>query len=464
MQKKQQKLKINSDIFRAYDIRGKYPDDLYPKLAESITQEFVELLRRKYSVKAPDLKIVVGRDGRLAAPIIQQAVINGLSLTGVQAINIDLVSTDMIYFAVGKYQYDGGIMITASHNPKEYIGLKFVGRGVEGIDGENGIYEIRDKLKLKVKSEKFGSIIKRDILSEYIDYVLSFIDVGQIKPLKVVVDAGNGVIGGIFTKLASKLPIELFSVFFKIDGNFPNRDPDPGKDIGLDKIKQVIVQNHADIGFAFDPDGDRIFMIDEYAQFVPGVLAIALMSEHILQKNPQAVILYNVTTGRAVQDVIDKHQARGIMTPVGHAKIKRLAKQHNADFAGEAQSGHFFFKENFYADNALIFACRLMELLSISNQPLSSLIKPHQKYYISGEINTQLKNQKDAEAKIKKLKKCYHDGKILEIDGVRVDYPNWWFGVRLSNTEPLLRLNVEADNQKLMEKKRDEILAMIKNE
>jgi phosphomannomutase len=268
--------------------------------------------------------------------------------------------------------------------------------------------------------------------------------------------------GKIFSALAKRLPIKLFPIFFKVDGNFPNRDPDPGKNIGLDKLKQTVVGKKADLGLAFDPDGDRIFVIDENGTFVPGTLTIALMSEHLLGQNPQAVILYNVTTGKAVLDVIDKFKACGIMTPVGHAKIKQLAKKYHADFAGEAQSGHFYFKKNFYADNGLIFACILMELLSLSDQTLSALIKPYQKYHLSGEINTVLKNQEQAKEKIKKLKQKYQDGKMLDIDGVRVDYKNWWFGVRISNTEALLRLNVEAKSRELMENKRNELLELIR--
>ncbi len=460
---------INPIIFRAYDIRGIYPADLNEDAARQIGCAFLDFLLKKYGVKSDDLRIVLGRDIRLGSRAVAEAFIAACVARGAGVTDIGLVSTDMMYFAVGHFNYDGGVMVTASHNPKEYTGLKFVGRGVEGIDGETGVYEMRDAIlsglqKISTPQGNGDKARKENILHFFTDHVLSFISGAALRPLTVVVDAGNGMASLIWRALETKLPIKLIPLFFDLDGEFPARGPDPGKRERMNKLCSIVKARSADIGFAFDGDGDRVYVVDERGEFIDGSILLAAFAENIARSKKNAVILYNVTAGRIIRDVLNMYpEVHHQMTPVGHSRIKRAAKEHGADFAGEPQSAHYFFKENFYADSASIFALKLLLLISGSDQPISKLLAPYKKYHWSGEINFTFKMQDTKFHVIDEIQNQYRgNGVLTDIDGARYDFGNWWFLVRASNTEAMLRLNVEADSLELMEKKREELISLIK--
>ena len=458
----------NPAIFRAYDIRGIYPHDVHVEHIPRIAEEFAMLLSRKYQTAVEKLTIVVGRDIRHGGDTLARAFIESAQSTGISVIDAGLISTDMMYFAVGHFGYDGGVIVTASHNPKEYNGLKFVGRGVDGIDGETGIFEMRDRIMhqkaVPAHSQK-GSYQEKDILPDFVSHVLSFVKSEELKPLTIAVDAGNGMGSMVWEAVSSKLHVNTIPLNFTLDGNFPGRGPDPGQKDSLAELKAAVHEHNADIGFAFDGDADRMYTVDNQGECVNGSVLIALMAEEFLKMNENAsvTILYNVTGGRIIRDTLRKYpHAQGIVTPVGHAKIKRLAKQYKADFAGEAQSGHFFFKNNFYADSAIIFALKLLEIISRCGAPLSQLAKPYEKYVWSGELNFPLSQNSEKDMRLKKLKEHYKGtGECLEIDGVRIDFDDWWVSVRPSNTEPLLRVNVEARTNDALLMRIDEVMEVL---
>lgn len=460
---------IDSTIFRAYDVRGIYPSYFNEDAAWLIGCAFVDFLSKKYGVRASGLRIVIGRDIRLGSRAVADSFIKGCQAIGVEITDIGLISTDMMYFAVGHFGYDGGVMVTASHNPKEYTGLKFVGRHVEGIDGETGVYEMRDKILsgaygMSAIKENPRQVRRENILDFFVSHILSFISVSALRPITVVIDAGNGMASLIWRALESKLPIKLIPLFFDLDGEFPARGTDPGKRERMGELNRTVREQKADIGFAFDGDGDRVYCVDEQGEFIDGSVLLAAVSENIARGKNNAVILYNVTAGRIVRDVLDKYPGvYHCMIPAGHASIKRTAKERAADFAGEPQSGHYFFKENFYADSASIFALKLLSFISRSEKPVSKLIAPYQKYVWSGEINFTFKTEGAKFQVIDDIKSRYQGmGALTDIDGVRYDFDSWWFLLRSSNTEPVLRLNVEADSRENMEAKKEELISIIK--
>lgn len=447
-------MQVNPAIFKAYDIRGIYPTDLNEDIAYAIGRAFATFLQPS--------TVVVGHDMRLSGPSIFEAVTNGLRDQGVDVINIGLVSTDQYYYACAKYNMPG-MMVTASHNPKAYNGFKMVKQMPYLLSGDAGIMDLRRIVQndeFAPKAEQRGTMETVDLMDEFVDALLKLVDVRKIKPLKVIADTGNGVVGPALAKLYAKLPVQLTPMYFEPDGNLPNHGLDPLQPENRAELQQRVKDEGADVGFAFDGDGDRFFVIDDRGEFVPGDFFTALMAQYMLSKQPGQKIVYDVRASWAVPDLIREAGGTPLMERVGHAFIKRRMADENVLFAGEV-TGHYYFRDFTFADSGMIPSIVLLELLSTSGKKLSELLAPIEaKYFVSGEINSTVP---DAQAKMQQLAERYSDAKIEHLDGVSVSYPDWHFNVRASNTEPLLRLNLEALDQAKMEQKRDEVLALIKS-
>lgn len=445
-------LKIDPTIFKSYDIRGAYP--------ETINEEIIKMIGVAM-VKKYDLRVVaIGRDGRTSSPTLTKAIIEGITEAGANAVDLGICTTDMTYFASAFYDdIDCAIMITASHNPSIYNGLKAVLKGAVAITGE-GFGEIRDML-LKdetLTSTNKGNVSERDIYADYTAKLLSLIDIAKIKPLKIVVDAGNGVGGFAVEKVFKDLPLEIIPMYFDIDGTFPNHQPSPIEEKNIADLKKKVIEVGADMGLAFDGDGDRVYFIDEKGQGINATLISAMIAKQTLQKNPGGRILYNINVGWIVPEIVKQLGGIPSMTPVGHSLIKAQMRRENGLFACE-HSGHYFYRDLYYADSGIATSLFVLEIVSMQNKELSEIIKEFDKYFLSGEINSTVT---DPKAKIVEIKTKYEDGQQSEMDGLSVDYQDWHFIVRPSGTEPLLRLNVEAKTQELMEEKRDELLEIIK--
>src|SRR6266566_281201 len=445
---------IDPAIFKAYDVRGIYGQDLNDEIAYRIGRAAALYLQ------VPE--IAVGRDMRLSSPQLAAAIIQGITDQGVNAIDLGMTTTDELYFAVGKFNYAAGVMITASHNPGKYNGMKFCRAQAFPISLESGLADIRD---LAIRGEftepsTQGQVIKRDITDDYVKHALSFIDVSRIRPLKVVIDAGNGMAGMIMPKVFQHLPCELVPLYFELDGNFPHHPASPIEPENMVDVQKKVREVGADLGAAFDGDADRMFPVDEHGDLVDGSKVIAAVSNSLLQKFPGSTILYNLIVSKSVPELINKLGGKAIRTRVGHSYIKAEMRQNNAIFGGE-HSGHFYFRDNWFADSGLIALLIMLELVSVEGKPLSEILKPLDQRCRSGEINTTVS---DVEGKMRALEE--HFGKeaqsIDHTDGITTDFGDWWFNVRPSNTEPLLRLNVEANSHELMEQKRDALLAFIR--
>jgi len=443
---------INPSIFKAYDIRGTYPNQLNEEAAYKIGRAFVEYLRCK--------EVVVGEDIRLSSPSLFQHLTRGITEAGADVIDIGLCSTDALYFAVGKFGYPAGIMITASHNPKEYNGFKMCEKGALPLSGQEGIEQIK-QIILKEDFQpvtKKGTFRHQDIIEAYIQHVLCFIDVKKIKPFKIVVDAGNGMAGLLAPKLFERLPGQLVPMFFELDGSFPNHPPSPIEPENIAPLQRKVLQERADLGVAFDGDADRMFIVDEHGKVLGGDIVTALIAKSLLKKEKGGTILYNLICSKTVPETIRQNGGKPIRTKVGHALIKPLMKKHKAIFGGE-HSGHFYFRENYFADSAFIALVVCLELFSEENKPISDLVRSIDPYFHSGEINSGVR---DVPAKIKELQKAFGGGKVVFMDGITVEYPDWWFNVRPSNTEPLLRLNLEANSPELLKEKTALVLEIIR--
>jgi phosphomannomutase len=443
---------IDQTIFKAYDIRGTYPDQIDEDTAYKVGRALVEYLKPK--------AVVVGRDMRLSSAKLSDALTQGIAEGGANVIDIDLVSTDCLYFAVGKYDHGAGVMITASHNPPEYNGFKMCKKNAEPLSGESGIDEIK-RLILKNDfpiPQKTGKIEKSDVDDAYVQHLLSFVDKKKIKPFKIVIDAGNGMAGKIVPKLFSYLPCKVVPMFFELDGSFPHHLASPIELQNIAPLREKVLEEKANLGAAFDGDADRMFLVDENANPLGGDMVTALVAKNLLRKEKGATILYNLICSKAVPQVIEREGGKAIRTRVGHALIKPLMKKYNAIFGGE-HSGHFYFRKNFFADSGLIALLVCLELISEENQPLSVLVKSIDPYFRSGEINSRVE---DIPQKLKDIEKHYTGGKIDHLDGLTVDFGDWWFNLRPSNTEPLLRLNIEANNPRTLEQKKEELLSLIR--
>ena len=445
-------MQIDSTIFKAYDIRGIYPAQINADIYRAIGQAAARTLQAK--------KAVVGQDMRNSSPELSGALIEGFRSAGAAVTDIGLVSTDSLYFAVGKFGFDCGAMITASHNPPEYNGLKMCRSGAEPLSSER---ELKQILAM-VQSDGFepsatpGGLSKRDILEDFIDHVLSFIDIEQVKPFNIVVDAGNGMGGKIVPALFKRLPCRLVPMYFELDGSFPNHPASPIEPENIADLRQRVISEKADFGAAFDGDADRMFLVDEDAKPLGGDMVTAMVAKSMLEKNRGANVIYNLICSKAVPKIIKDSGGNPIRTRVGHAFIKALMKKNNAIFGGE-HSGHFYFRDNWFADSGLIAFVVCLELLSKSGARLSQLVASFDTYFRSGEINSHVK---DIPAKLKQLADSFPGAKVDHLDGVTIDVGRFWFNVRPSNTEPLLRLNLEAESRQLMEEMTKRVLEIIR--
>src|SRR5947209_10428152 len=446
---------IDPNIFKAYDIRGIYGENLTDEVAYRIGRAVAQYL----SVS----EIAVGRDMRLSSPQLAAALIRGITDQGVNAIDLGMTTTDELYFAVGKFNYPAGAMITASHNPGKYNGVKFCRAQAFPISLDTGLGDIRDLAISGNFTEPAhkGQATQRDVTDDYVQHALSFIDVSKVKPLKVVVDAGNGMAGMILPRVFQRLPCTLIPLYFELDGNFPNHPASPIEPENIVDLQKKVRETGADLGAAFDGDADRMFPVDEHGNFVDGSMVTAAVSNSLLHKHPGSTILYNLVVSKSVPALINRLGGHAVRARVGHSFIKVEMRRINAIFGGE-HSGHFYFRDNWFADSGLIALLLILELVSVEGKPFSELLKPLDSGYRSGEINTTVS---DVQGKLHGLEEHFSKGATLvdHMDGLTVEYPDWWFSVRGSNTEPLLRLNVEANTKALMEEKRDELLAFIRS-
>ncbi len=448
------RVNIDPGIFAAYDMRGIYGKDLNDEIAYQIGRAAALYLQ------VPE--IAVGRDMRISSPPLAAALLRGITDQGINAIELGMTTTDELYFAVGKFNYQAGIMITASHNPKQYNGMKFCRAQAFPISLESGLADIRD---LAMRGEfpepaSKGQVIKRDVTDAFIEHALSFIDVSKIKPLKVVIDAGNGMAGMIMPRVFKHLPCTLVPLYFELDGTFPNHPASPIEPENMEDLQKKVREVGADLGAAFDGDADRMFPVDEHGNVVDGSMVTAVVSQSLLRKRPGSTILYNLIVSKSVPELVEKLGGVAIRTRVGHSYIKAEMRRLNAIYGGE-HSGHFYFRDNWFADSGLIALLITLELVSVEGKPLSELLKPLDKWVRSGEVNSKVN---DVQGKLKALEEHYgaQAQSVDHLDGITVDFGDWWFNVRPSNTEPLLRLNVEARNRELLQQKFNEVLAFIR--
>jgi phosphomannomutase len=450
-------MSINPSIFKAYDVRGLYPSEVNEDAARLIGRGFVAYLGAK--------RIAVSRDMRLSSPSVASAFSDGAREQGADVVDYGMLGTDMMYYAVARDGLDGGAQITASHNPKEYNGIKMVRREAFPLSGDAGIGDIRDMIAagtIPPPATTPGRLSRMDVVDDYVKHVLSFIDPAIISPFNVVLDAGNGIAGAIAPKLFERLPCRTTELCFEVDGTFPNHEANPLIEENRRDIVERVVQERADIGIAWDGDADRCFFIDGGGEFIAGDFVTALLAEAFLLKHPGAKVVYDVRASYAVKDIVAKYGGTALMNRVGHAFFKRRMREEGAIFGGEV-TGHYYFRDNFYADNGFIPALLILELMSRKGQTLAELLAPlREKYFISGEINTRVSDMRAVQDKIDGLAAKYSGGNVYMLDGVSAEFPDWHFNVRPSNTEPMLRLNLEATTAGLMEQKRDEVLAFIR--
>jgi phosphomannomutase len=445
---------LDPKVFKAYDVRGIHPSELDEDGAYAIGRAYVE----QFEPKA----IAVGRDMRVSSTSMAEAAIRGAMAAGAQVKDLGLIGTEMLYFGVGELDLDGGVMVTASHNPKEYTGMKIVRRGALPVGGDSGLLDIRDRaLSFSTEqSEGPGEAEDVDIYPAFVDRVLSFVDVDEIEPLRVVVDAGNGMAGAMLPPILERLPVEAVRCFFEPDGSFPNHEPNPLLEENREFIIGKVKDEQADLGIAFDGDADRCFFVDDGGEFVPGDFVTALLAESMLEKEPGAKIIYDVRASWAVPETIEAAGGVALINRVGHAYIKHRMRKDDAAFAGEV-SGHYYFRGFSQADSGVVPFLLMLELISRKSRKLSEILAPFRaRYFITGELNTPVG---DVALKLQELKERYAaEGTVSHLDGISVDGGDWHFNVRPSNTEPLLRLNLEARSQELMERKRDEVLDLIR--
>jgi phosphomannomutase len=444
---------LNPKVFKAYDVRGIYPTELDEEGARAIGHAYVE----QFSTQ----RIAVGRDMRLSSPSIAAAVMEGAAAAGADVLDIGLVGTEMLYFAVGDNGLDGGVMVTASHNPKDYTGMKIVRAGALPVGGDSGLLDVRDRaLAGPSGSMRSASIRTFDIWPAFVGRVLSFIDPAALRPLKVVIDAANGMAGRMLPPVLERLPIEAVPCYFEPDGSFPNHEPNPLLPENREFIVRKTLDEDADLGVAFDGDADRCFFVDDTGEFVPGDFATALFAQNVLEKEPGATVIYDVRASWAVPETIERAGGTALVNRVGHAFIKERMREVGAAFAGEV-SGHYYFRDFSQADTGVVPFLVMLERISKGGTKLSELLLPFREhYFITGELNTPVA---DVPAKLTELEERFGpDGTVSHLDGLSVEAADWHFNVRPSNTEPLLRLNLEAGSQELMEQKRDEVLAVIR--
>jgi len=447
-------MQFNSSIFKAYDIRGTVPDQLDGETTYKIGYALAAQLKPS--------AIAVGRDMRLSSSELFDNLARGINDYGVDVVDLGLISTDGLYFAVGKFGFEGGVMITASHNPKEYNGFKVCRKNAEPLSGQEGLNQIlkfiQDGTKI-AKSPSRGVVVRKDISRGYAAHCLSFIDRSKVEPFKIVIDAGNGMAGATLPPILVKLPIEAITLYFDLDGTFPNHPASPIELENLADLRKKIAETSADFGVAFDGDADRMFLVDKSGTQIGGDMVTALVAKSLLSKHPGETILYNLICSKAVPELIERMGGIPVRTRVGHALIKPLMKKYNAIFGGE-HSGHFYFRDNWFADSGLIAFLVCLELLSTENRPLHEMVKEIDPYFRSGEINSRVSSISE---KIKQVSEVFQSGQQDTLDGLTITYDDFWFNLRPSNTEPLLRLNVEARSKETLELKTKQLLEIIRS-
>jgi phosphomannomutase len=424
---------INPEIFKAYDVRGLYPQELDEQVFLQLGRAFAAFLGPK--------RFAVTRDMRTSSPSLTAAFIEGVTRQGGHVHDYGLAGTDMMYYAVASAGLDGGAQITASHNPKQYNGCKMVKAEAFPLSGESGIREMKEMLlagTLPPPAATPGTVTRGDITAPYVEHVMGFIDPGVIQPFNVVLDAGSGIAGAVAPHLFDRLPCRTTRLCFEVDGTFPNHEANPLIEENRRDITAEVVRQKADVGIAWDGDADRCFFIDGSGEFIAGDFITALLAEAALMKQPGATIVYDVRASYAVKDTVARYGGR--------------------------VTGHYYFKDNFYADNGFIPALLILELMSRKGQSLRDLLAPlRERYFISGEINTKVSSMAVVPAKIERLAREYAHGHVYQLDGISVEFDDWHFNVRASNTEPLLRLNLEGTTPEIMERRRDEVLDIIRS-
>jgi phosphomannomutase len=448
-------------IFKAYDIRGLYGEEMDETTALAIGRAFARVLAKLRGKQPGELRVGLGRDMRLTAPAMAANVRDGLVAEGATVLDAGMVGTEVLYYLVGSRELDGGAMVTASHNPKAYTGVKLIREGALALSGEAGIGDVAREIEAGLGAAPGGGSFEQvDVWDEYRAHALSFIDPAAVKPLKVVVDGGNGMAGPMVGPILRELGLELEEMYFEPDGEFPDHEPNPLLPENRRLIEDAVRSAGADLGIAWDGDADRCFFIDEHGEFCDGDFVCALLARAALARNPGATILYDPRSSRAVPDLVAADGGRSGLSRVGHAFFKQRMREEGAAFGGEV-SGHYYFRDFWCADSGTIPALLILELLSREGRSLGELIAEFRsRYFISGEINSAVADQ---EAKMEELAARYADGELTRLDGISIDYPEWHFNVRPSNTEPLLRLNLESlVSRQDMEAKRDEILGLIR--
>jgi phosphomannomutase len=439
-------------IFKAYDVRGVVPDDLDVDLVRAIGGAYAQI--------TDDRPILIGRDCRISSPDLAAALAEGITAQGSDVVDLGLASTDLLYFASGSLDLPG-IMITASHNPKQYNGLKFCQPGARPVGEETGLRDVRAIVEAGVApATTRGSVEHRDLLDAYVEHVLRFVDLEAMRPLTVVADTANGMGGLVVPAVFERLPITAHYLFRELDGTFPNHPADPLNPENQKDLKAAVLEHGADVGLAFDGDADRVFLVDERAEDVSGSLLTAIVAVSMLRKEPGAKIVHNLICSWVVPETIREHGGVPVRTRVGHSFIKQIMAETGAIFGGE-HSGHYYFRENYRADSGLIAGVVALGELSASGGSLSALLAPYRRYWDSGEINSTVADQT---GKIEELASLHGDARLDRLDGLTIEYEEWWCNVRPSNTEPLLRLNVEARTEELLDDRTAELLAVIRDE
>ncbi|HKX48580.1 MAG TPA: phosphomannomutase/phosphoglucomutase [Gaiellaceae bacterium] len=446
---------LDPSVFKAYDIRGVYPTELDEDGAYRVGRAYAEHFEPR--------AVAVGHDMRTSSAAMYRAVVDGLSDAGSDVIELGLVGTEMLYHAVSELSLDGGICVTASHNPKEYTGMKIVRRGALPVGGDSGLADIRARAEAGFgPSDQPGSTRSEDVWPSFVSKVLSFVDVESIRPLRVVVDAANGMAGVMLPPVLERLPqLDVVRCYFEPDGTFPNHEPNPLLPENREFIVGKVGDEKADLGVAYDGDADRCFFVDDTGEFVPGDFVTALLAEAVLSKTPGEKVIYDVRASWAVPEAIERYGGKPLVNRVGHAFIKQRMRAEDAVFAGEV-SAHYYFRDFAQADTGVVPFLVMLELLSRSGTALSELLRPYrQRFFLTGEINTPVA---DVPLKLQELKERYtaDGGRVSHLDGISIDFDDWHFNVRPSNTEPLLRLNLEALSEERMVEKRDEVLGVIR--
>ena len=442
---------VDPSIFKAYDIRGVYPEQLDEQTGRAVGRAFASFLQPE--------QVVVGRDMRLSSPSVCAALMEGLRQQQANVLDLGMVSTDQFYYACATLGRPG-VMVTASHNPAQYCGFKMVREMPYLLSGDEGIQDLRRL----IETEDFcpapgeGLIESRDVSDGFVDKVLGMVDAKRLRRLKVVADTGNGMVGPILKRVYDRLPVDLVGMYLDPDGSLPNHGLDPMKEENRAELEGRVVSEGADVGFAFDGDGDRFFAIDDRGHFVPGDFLTALMAQYLIEREPGATIIHDVRCSWAVRDLVAAAGGTALQERVGHSFLKPRLLREGGVYAGEL-SGHYYFRDFFGADSGIVPSLILLQMMSERGQTMSQLLSPlESRYFLSGEINSRVE---DPEAKIEAIAARYGDGRIERIDGISVSFSDWHFNVRASNTEPLLRLNLEAMSRQQMEQQRDEVLAVI---